>query len=95
MPHLGLAFLTCFSQRDSSVCDMSKDLKSSAGASGLVLLVLLESCQQAQASLPGEETPCGKKLIVSTESAWQVVTATCVSPNQGQHGSSNQQHQPV
>lgn len=46
----GLSLVTCFGQWDNSIYDMSRNLKS-ACASGLVLLVPLKSCHQAQASL--------------------------------------------
>lgn len=63
----GFRLVTCFDQWDNSICDMSTGLKS-ACALGLVLLVLLESCHQAQANPLGNEIPCGGKLTVSQSS---------------------------
>lgn len=64
LPHLGLAFWLVLANGTIAYMTRSKDLES-ACALGLVLLVLLESCHQAQASLLEDETPCGKKVVVS------------------------------
>lgn len=65
-----LSLVTCFDQEDNRICDMSRDLKN-ACALGLILLVLLPSGHQAQASLPEEDTPCRGELIVNQpQTAW-------------------------
>lgn len=60
----GFRLVTCFGQWDNSICDISTGLKS-ACAFGLVFLVLLESCHQAQANLLEDEIPREGKLTVS------------------------------
>ena len=82
----GLSLVTCFGQWDNSIYDMSRNLKS-ACALGLVLLVLLKCCHQAQASLLEDRHHVEENgQPASLQSAWQLITATCASPNQGQPG---------
>lgn len=61
LPHLGLAFWLVLANGTIAYVTRSKDLESACALG----LVLLESCHQAQASLLEDETPCGKKLVVS------------------------------